>query len=132
MSTFDGLLPEFPEIRIDFFRRQSHAQPPLACFLSHVHSDHLAGLDSLLSPFVYCAPATKEILLRLERYPCRINYANGVFEARQQTYKHLRKVLKPLPLGAPTRLELRPGRHIQVTLFDANHCPGAVMFRKTA
>ncbi|KAF5971560.1 hypothetical protein FBULB1_9164 [Fusarium bulbicola] len=93
MSTFNGIVSEFPEIRIDFFRRNAGAQPPLACFLSHVHSDHLAGIESLRSPFVYCSAATKEILLRLERYPCRINYAKGVLESRQQTFKHLRKVL---------------------------------------
>ncbi|KAG5771509.1 hypothetical protein H9Q72_001949 [Fusarium xylarioides] len=128
MSTFNGVVSEFPDIRIDFFRRNAGAQPPLACFLSHVHSDHLAGIESLRSPFVYCSAATKEILLRLERYPCRINYAKGVLESRQQTFKHLRKVLKPLPLEMSTSIELCPGREIQVTLFDANHCPGAVMF----
>ncbi|PTD05121.1 hypothetical protein FCULG_00000689 [Fusarium culmorum] len=128
MSTFNGIVSEFPEIRIDFFRRNADAQPPLACFLSHVHSDHLAGLESLRSPFVYCSAATREILLRLERYPCRINYGKGVLEARQQTFKHLSKVLKSLPLETPTSIELCPGREIQVTLFDANHCPGAVMF----
>jgi DNA cross-link repair 1C protein len=116
------------ETIVDFFRRNADAQPPLACFLSHVHSDHLAGLESLRSPFVYCSAATREILLRLERYPCRINYAKGVLEARQQTFKHLSKVLKSLPLETPTTIELRPGQEIQVTLFDANHCPGAVMF----
>lgn len=128
MSTFNGIVSEFPDIRIDFFRHDADVQPPLACFLSHVHSDHLAGLESLRSPFVYCSAATREILLRLERYPCRINYAKGLLEARQQTYKHLSKVLKPLPLETPTTIELSPGREIQVTLFDANHCPGAVMF----
>ncbi|KAH6880460.1 hypothetical protein B0T10DRAFT_144375 [Thelonectria olida] len=128
MSTFNGIVSEFPDIRIDFFRNHPDAQPPLACFLSHVHSDHLAGLESFRSPFVYCSAATKEILLRLERYPCRINYANGILEARQQTYKQLAKVLKPLPLETPVMIELRPGQEIQVTLFDANHCPGAVMF----
>ncbi|RSL74501.1 hypothetical protein CEP51_011537 [Fusarium floridanum] len=128
MSTFNGIVSEFPDIRIDFFRHNVDVQPPLACFLSHVHSDHLAGLESLRSPFVYCLAATREILLRLERYPCRINYAKGLLEARQQTYKHLSKVLKPLPLETPTTIELRPGCEIQVTLFDANHCPGAVMF----
>ncbi|RCI15978.1 hypothetical protein L249_3024 [Ophiocordyceps polyrhachis-furcata BCC 54312] len=126
MSTFNGIVPEFPEIRIDFFRNRATA---LACFLSHIHSDHLAGLESLRSPFsVYCSAATREMLLRLERYPCRINYAKGILETRQQTYRHLARVLKPLPLETPTTIELRPGRSIRVTLFDANHCPGAVMF----
>ncbi|KAL6811847.1 hypothetical protein V8C40DRAFT_283813 [Trichoderma camerunense] len=128
MSTFNGLVSEFPDIRIDFFRHHADASPPLACFLSHVHSDHLSGLESLRSPFVYCSAATREILLRLERYPCRINYARGILEARQQTYKHLSKVIKPLPLESPTTIELQPGNCIQVTLFDANHCPGSVMF----
>ncbi|OHE98222.1 artemis protein [Colletotrichum orchidophilum] len=128
MSTFNGLVTEFPDIRIDLFRKHADRRPPLACFLSHIHSDHLAGLDTLRSPFVYCSAATREMLLRLERYPCRINYAKGILEARVQTYKHLKNLLKPLPLETPTTLELAPGSHIQVTLFDANHCPGAVMF----
>jgi len=78
MSTFKGIvkgnelsiiivlngansLPEFPQIRIDYFRRVGDEAPPLACFLSHVHSDHLQGLESLKSPFVYCSPATREV-----------------------------------------------------------------------
>lgn len=88
------------------------------------------------------------MLLRLERYPCRINYASGILEARVQRYRHLRNLLvrinrhpqfsltaadalqKPIPLDTPTFLELEPGNNLQVTLFDANHCPGAVMFRE--
>ncbi|PNH77065.1 hypothetical protein VD0001_g472 [Verticillium dahliae] len=128
MSTFDGIVREFPDIRVDFFRRSVDQPPPLACFLSHVHSDHLAGLESLRSPFVYCSAATREILLRLERYPCRINFAKGILEARVQTFKGLKGLLKPIPLDTPTEIELAPGHCIQVTLIDANHCPGAVMF----
>ncbi|KAG5978286.1 hypothetical protein E4U55_006299 [Claviceps digitariae] len=128
MSTFNGLVPEFPDIRIDFFRQHPNRTPPLVCFLSHVHSDHLAGLENLRSPFVYCSTATREILLRLEKYTCRIDYVRGVLEARQLTYRHLRKVMKALPLETPTTMELRPGYKIQVTLFDANHCPGSTMF----
>ncbi|KAI0844627.1 Metallo-hydrolase/oxidoreductase [Daldinia vernicosa] len=128
MSTFDGIIHEFPDIRVDFFRG-FNLRPPLACFLSHVHSDHLAGLDTLRSPFVYCSAATREILLRLEKYPCRLNYAKGILEdPRMQTYKHLAKVLKPIPLDTPTKIELDPTQTIQVTLLDANHCAGAVMF----
>lgn len=85
---------------------------------------------------VYCSAATKEMLLRLEKYPSRIAYANGQLEARVRTYKHLKTrnqtrqvdLLKPLPMETPTDIELRPGHTIRVTLFDANHCPGAVMF----
>ncbi|KAI1387852.1 Metallo-hydrolase/oxidoreductase [Hypoxylon trugodes] len=128
MSTFNGIIHEFPDIRIDYFRGFND-RPPLACFLSHVHSDHLTGLEVLRSPFVYCSAATREILLRLEKYPCRMNLAKGILEnPRVQTYKHLTKVLKPIPLDTPTELELEPGKIIRVTLLDANHCVGAVMF----
>jgi hypothetical protein len=40
----------------------------------------------------------------------------------------MRKLAKPLPLETPTTIELSPGNEIRVTLFDANHCVGAVMF----
>ncbi|KAK8173337.1 beta-lactamase-like protein [Phyllosticta citrichinensis] len=128
MSTFDGLVHEFPHIAIDHFRTSVRPSPPLACFLSHVHSDHLHGLESLRSPFVYCSPATRQILLRLVKYPHRINFARGILETRLQTYKHLNKLLKTIPLETPTVIELSAGNEIQVTLFDANHCVGAVMF----
>lgn len=86
MSTFNGIIAgkwlratlckeiklmaiEFPRIRIDHFRQQHDQKPPLACFLSHVHSDHLDGLESLRAPFVYCSAATREVrLLILARW----------------------------------------------------------------
>ena len=64
MSTFDGFVAEFPNIRstiilhtidranvfpVDHFRG-CKGPPALAYFLSHVHSDHLAGLESFRSP----------------------------------------------------------------------------------
>lgn len=61
MSTFKGIIAEFPQIRIDHFRQQPGHKAPLACFLSHVHSDHLVGLESLRAPFVYCSAATREV-----------------------------------------------------------------------
>ncbi|UJO16386.1 uncharacterized protein CLAFUR5_04662 [Fulvia fulva] len=128
MSTFDGNVAELPDIRIDRFTRSESLRPPLALFLSHVHTDHLVGLETCKSPFIYCSPATREILLRLEKYPHRMNFAKGILESRKQTYKTIGKLLKPIPLETPTTLELAPGRSIRVTLFDANHCVGAVMF----
>ncbi|RMZ84162.1 hypothetical protein DV738_g780, partial [Chaetothyriales sp. CBS 135597] len=128
MSTFDGFVKEFPSIRIDYFRHQPDRPPPAACFLTHVHSDHLQGLETLKMPFVYCSATTRRLLLRMEKYPCRLNFANGILESRKQTYKHLRLVLRALPLHTCTEIELNPLQKIQVVMFDANHCPGAVSF----
>ncbi|KAF2868824.1 beta-lactamase-like protein [Massariosphaeria phaeospora] len=129
MSTFKGIIAEFPHIRIDYFRQQPGHKAPLACFLSHVHSDHLTGLESMRAPFVYCSAATREILLRLEKYHYRMNFARGILESRTVTYdRSMRKLAKPLPLETPTTIELSPGNTIRVTLIDANHCVGAVMF----
>ncbi|CAI7591543.1 unnamed protein product [Penicillium palitans] len=128
MSTFDGIVEEFPDIRIDYFRKFPERPAPLACFLSHVHSDHLQGLESFRTPFIYCSPATRELLLRIEKYPHRMNFNKGILESRRLHYKHLAKLLRPIPLNTPTEIELTPRRHVKVTLFDANHCTGAVMF----
>ncbi|KAK5454167.1 hypothetical protein LTS15_006167 [Exophiala xenobiotica] len=128
MSTFNGIVREFPNIRIDYFRTHPDRPPPEAYFLSHVHSDHLLGLESVKMPFVYCSPTTKQILLKLEKYPSRINFAKGILESRRLHYRRLHKILRTLPLNTATRLELSPKCSINVTLIDANHCPGAVMF----
>lgn len=121
MSTFDGRVKEFPDIRIDYFRNHPADPPPLAYFLSHVHSDHLTGLESCKSPFIYCSPATRDLLLRLEKYPHRMNFAKGILESRRQTYGHLRKLLKAIPLKTATWIELCPGRRVGGILA----CPDA-------
>ncbi|QIW97420.1 hypothetical protein AMS68_002938 [Peltaster fructicola] len=129
MSTFDGRVKEFPDIRIDNFRvLPNETVPPLAFFLSHVHSDHLKGLEACKSLFIYCTPATKHMLLRLEKRSNRIHFAQGIREHREPTYAQLKRLLRPIPLETPTKIELAPGRSIRVTLFDANHCTGACVF----
>lgn len=87
------------------------------------------------------------MLLKLQRKASRINFAQGVLEAEEITYKHQKNRLvrpsihtwlttaadvpqKALPLNTPTDVELTPDTTVRVTLFDANHCPGAVMFRE--
>lgn len=65
------------------------------------------------SPFVYCSAVTREVnlyfvlsgdilissqlLLRLERYPHRMNFAKGILEVRRQHYKHLKTILVSSP-----------------------------------
>ena len=57
-----------------------------------------------------------------------MSFAKGILESRQQHFRHLRKLLKTIPLNHPTDIEIRPGSSLRVTLLDANHCVGAVMF----
>jgi len=57
-----------------------------------------------------------------------MNFAKGILETRKQTYRHLKNLLKAIPLDTPTVIELAPGNEVRVTLLDANHCVGAVMF----
>lgn len=77
-----------------------------------------------------------------------MNFSKGILETRKQHYKHLANLLvchfphvptiprvenltafqRPIPLQVPTEIELTPRNRIRVTLFDANHCIGAVMF----
>ncbi|KAA8906139.1 hypothetical protein FN846DRAFT_949352 [Sphaerosporella brunnea] len=131
MSTFKGIVAEFPDIRIDFFRQSSelNAKPPLACFLSHIHTDHLQGLEgSYNAPFIYCSAATKELLVKLQRKTHRLNLQKGLIETENCQYKDKKKLLKAIPLETPTQIELGPDQTVTVTLFDANHCVGAVMF----
>lgn len=35
---------------------------------------------------------------------------------------------KPLPLNVPTKVDLNGNESVTITLIDANHCPGAVMY----
>jgi hypothetical protein len=42
---------------------------------------------------IYCSAATKELLLRLEKYPHRLNFALGILEAHKVHFKHLKNLL---------------------------------------
>ncbi|XP_070765920.1 5' exonuclease Apollo [Enoplosus armatus] len=80
-------------------------------FLSHMHRDHTVGLTSTWSDRpIYCSPITAT-LLRLK------------LQVKEQW-------IHPLELGEPYLLPLDDigKERLTVTLIDANHCPGAVMF----
>ena len=128
MSTFNGIIKAFDRIRVDYFRDVPHSKAPTAYFLSHVHSDHIQGLESNKSIPTYCTAATREILLRLETRVDRMNFEHRILERRIVRFRALEKLLKPLPLDTPLEFEIYLVPKFRVTLIDANHCVGAVMF----
>ncbi|GKY93163.1 hypothetical protein MPSEU_000284300 [Mayamaea pseudoterrestris] len=77
-------------------------------FLTHFHSDHYGGITKTWNVgTIYCSIGTANL----------VNQQLGVD----------RQYLHPLPMDTAVVIESR-GRPITVTLIDANHCPGAVMF----
>ncbi|KAK6496791.1 hypothetical protein TWF481_001779 [Arthrobotrys musiformis] len=89
----------FVLLPVDYFRKVDGAEPSLANFLSHIHSeaaltvdgrDHLTGLagKSYRAPFIYCSAATKQLLLKLERRLHRFNYAKKLVESHEYSYLH--------------------------------------------
>ncbi|XP_076015488.1 5' exonuclease Apollo [Genypterus blacodes] len=109
MSVNGRVIPHTP-LAVDFWQVRKCPGARLF-FLSHMHSDHTVGLTSTWSNrTIYCSPVTATLLklkLRVkEQWIC------------------------PLELGDSYRLLLDDiGKEtLTVTLMDANHCPGAVMF----
>ncbi|CAJ1085324.1 ' exonuclease Apollo [Xyrichtys novacula] len=109
MSCNGKVIPHTP-LAVDFWQVRKCPGTRLF-FLSHMHSDHTVGLTSTWSDRpIYCSPTTA-ILLKLK------------LQVKEQW-------IHPLELGQPHLLPLDDinKERLTVTLIDANHCPGAVMF----
>ncbi|KAL4081024.1 beta-lactamase-like protein [Scleroderma citrinum] len=138
-------------IRVDNFTDTTDDLPspynrPALHLLTHTHSDHLTGLASKsFGHRIVCSPDAKEMLLRHEVYAERSLYDREYRAERTRTYGHLkidpsvmpngekfyaasRDLLHAVPLNTPTKFELTDNETVTITLIDANHCPGAVMF----
>ncbi|TFY61855.1 hypothetical protein EVJ58_g4248 [Rhodofomes roseus] len=114
--------------------------------LTHTHTDHLTGLSAQsFGHVVVCSQDAKEMLLRHEVYNERALKDMDLRAEKIRTFKHLkveprrfedgtvdhtgsRDLLRAVPLNTPTEIRPSDDEVIYVTLFDANHCPGAVMF----
>ncbi|XP_061592250.1 5' exonuclease Apollo [Cololabis saira] len=109
MSTNGKVIPHTP-LAVDFWQLRKCPGTRLF-FLSHMHSDHTVGLSSTWSHRpIYCSPTTAALL-----------------RARRKVKEEW---IHPLELGEPYLLPLDDigKEQLTVTLIDANHCPGAVMF----
>lgn len=88
---------------VDDFRFAYKTPVTKSFFLTHFHSDHYQGLNSKFNRgIIYCSPITGSL-----------------------TKSHLKvpgEYIKMIPLRTPFYLE-----DVEVTFFDANHCPGAVV-----
>ena len=104
-----AVIPNTP-IAVDFWRlrRCPHSR---IFFLSHLHADHTAGLTSSWnSSIIYCSEITRK--LAIAKLGLKSELVVG------------------LPLDEVVIINLDEiGREtMTVTLIDANHCPGSVMF----
>ncbi|XP_071776022.2 5' exonuclease Apollo [Centroberyx gerrardi] len=109
MSVNGKVIPHTP-LAVDFWQVRKCPGTRLF-FLSHMHSDHTVGLTSTWSNRpIYCSPVSAT-LLRLK------------LQVKEQW-------IHPLELDEPYMLPLDDigKERMTVTLMDANHCPGAVMF----
>ncbi|XP_033826141.1 5' exonuclease Apollo [Periophthalmus magnuspinnatus] len=103
------VIPHTP-LAVDFWQVRKCPETRLF-FLSHMHSDHTVGLSSTWNNRpIYCSPVTATLL--------------------QLKLKVKEQWIHPLELGEPYLLPLDDiGKEMMtVTLINANHCPGAVMF----
>jgi len=89
-------------IQVDSFKRGSDFY-----FLSHFHADHMPNLRAGWSRGpLYASPVTARLLVHGKKVD--------------------RNVVKEIEPGQP--VELEAGGKVTVRAFDANHCPGALMF----
>ncbi|KAJ7057047.1 beta-lactamase-like protein, partial [Mycena amicta] len=145
-SPYHSFIRPYP-IRVDEFTNNADLKVvPALHLLTHTHSDHIVGLQAKSFGYtVVCSIDAKEMLLRHEVYKERSLLQHEYRAEATKTYSHLkvdpllhpdgtmyytgsRDLLKALPLNTPTEIELSNDDFVTITLFDANHCPGAVMF----
>lgn len=88
-----------------------YATPSLTSnyFLTHFHSDHYGGITRHWDlGIIYCSEPTANL----------VNQQLGVG----------RQYLHPLPVGVAVPIKTSSEKTVSVTLHNANHCPGAIMF----
>eukprot|EP01083_Nonionella_stella_P058667 153645_1 len=121
---------------VDGFGYKRCAQPR-AFFLSHFHSDHYTGMNkSFDEGIIYCSEVTARLVAKTFSLPTEIVKPIPMNQRTEIQFL-------PSPNHSPTRPQTKTSddtanglNHANnsttltchVTLLEANHCPGAVMF----
>ncbi|XP_060080608.1 5' exonuclease Apollo-like [Ylistrum balloti] len=105
----NGTVIQGTPIAVDFWKIRECPSSKLF-FLTHLHGDHIVGLSSSWRHTIHCSPMTGELLTQLY----------GIEES----------LVRPLEVGTSHILDLDDVdcEKMLVTVFDANHCPGSVMY----
>ncbi|KAF8519022.1 DRMBL-domain-containing protein [Hysterangium stoloniferum] len=104
-APFYKVMPGMP-IAVDAFR-YGKIPEVTAYFLTHAHSDHYTNLSSSWKHgTVYCSQTTANLIIHMLKVDP--------------------KWVQPLPMDIPTIIPDTGG--VTVTLIQANHCPGSVLF----
>ncbi|KAB7494431.1 5' exonuclease Apollo, partial [Armadillidium nasatum] len=106
-ENMNGCVIEGTPLVVDFWQTQNYDEQKVF-FLTHLHADHIKGLTSLWRKKIYTSPVN---CLLLEQ-----KFQNGI--------------VIPLELDEPHIIFIDDDdtKTITVTLIDANHVPGSVIF----
>ncbi|XP_035677095.1 5' exonuclease Apollo-like [Branchiostoma floridae] len=107
----NGHVIPYTPFAVDFWRsRQCDRTGTRLFFLTHMHADHTSGLSPSWKHPIYCSEVTAKLL--------------------KQKFDITPELVRPLAVGESRILPLDETRQetMTVKVFDANHCPGAVMF----
>ncbi|KLO11494.1 hypothetical protein SCHPADRAFT_891560 [Schizopora paradoxa] len=136
-------------IRVDEFTtpKSNAFVVPALHLLTHTHSDHIIGLNAKsFGSLIICSIDSKAMLLRHETFRSRALKENDFQPESTRTFSHLKgdylapsstsdgvrsgsvDLLRALRLHEPTQFEISAEESVTITLLDANHCPGSVMF----
>ncbi|XP_050301996.1 protein artemis [Anthonomus grandis grandis] len=114
MSTFEGIIKEIPGISVDRFDGKNLNST--AFFLSHCHSDHMSGLNTV-------SFQNKLITDNLTLYVSSVSA-----EILKRLYPEIQKNVQTLPVEQCSVVKVHNEWHVSVTCIPAGHCPGSVMF----
>ncbi|XP_064632425.1 5' exonuclease Apollo-like [Lineus longissimus] len=102
------IIPDTP-IAVDFWMIR-HASQAKLFFLSHGHADHTAGLSPSWSQPIYCSDMTGRFIRN------KFQIKEALIRTLEVNESHI------IPLDVTSK------ETMTVSVIDANHCPGSVMF----